>query len=548
MRGPLLPRRHFLGAAAGLCGLACAPDPDPVPAIVELVGPDPARGHRLRDPALREGPLAATEDIGVVIIGAGAAGLAAAWRLARAGFDDYVILELEDALGGTARSGALPRSEHPMGAHYLPAPHPECRALEALLEDLGLLLGRDAAGRAEYLPSAQVAAPEERHFLGHRWFEGLYPGHGEDPAEAAAHARWQDYLHDLDRRRGADGRRLFRLPVARSSADLRGLDRLTMADHLDRLGLRSWRLRWAIDYGCRDDFGCTIGQVSAFAGLHYHLARGLDDHRPILTWPGGNGRLLRSIAERVAPGERLRLATAAVAIDPDAGEVTTLRLADGERRRLRARAILWAAPRFILPRLLPPGRDPLPPGALTYAPWLVASVEVTRPPRGLGAPLAWDNVPIEGPSLGYVVATHTDPLTDARPDAVLTYYEPLPADDRAALDARRRELLAADAPALAARVRAGLEAMHPGIAPTIRRMAITRWGHAMIRPIPGLLFGDDLARARAPIGRLRPCATDTAGLPLFEEAFYAALTAAEAALADLGRQGPSLLDDAPLPT
>ncbi|MEZ4448898.1 MAG: FAD-dependent oxidoreductase [Nannocystaceae bacterium] len=538
-----LRRREFLGAAAAGLGLACGrPEVASDPPVIELVGPDPARGHRLRDRGFASGSIAATEDVGVVIVGAGAAGMAAAWRLARAGFDDFVVLELEDGIGGTARSGAFSRSAYPMGAHYLPAPHPECAALEALLEDLGILLGRDAAGRPDYLPSAQVSAPEERHFVDHRWFEGLYPGEGEGREEAEAWARWRDHLRALDRR-GVDGRRLFRLPVARSSVELRDLDRVTMRGYLDGLGLTGWRLRWMIDYACRDDYGCTIDQTSAFAGLHYSLARGLDEHRPILTAPGGNGRLIDAIAGRVDLGARLRVGVAALEVDPDAGEVVTVRIADGERRRLRARSILWAAPRFILPRVLPPGRDPLPSGALRYTPWLVASVEVDRRPRGLGAPLSWDNVPIDGPSLGYVVATHGEDAAETRPGAVLTYYEPLTAADAEGLAAARRELLAADADALAARVRAGLEPMHPGIGPTIRRMAITRWGHAMIRPTPGLLFGEALALARAPIGVVRPCATDTAGLPLFEEAFYAGLGAAEAALAAVGRSEPSMIED-----
>jgi hypothetical protein len=57
----------------------------------------------------------------------------------------------------------------------------------------------------------------------------------------------------------------------------------------------------------------------------------------------------------------------------------------------------------------------------------------------------------------------------------------------------------------------------------------------MIRPVPGLLFGGALERARAPIGCVRACATDVGGLPLFEEAFYAALEAADWALARVGR-------------
>ena len=40
-----------------------------------------------------------------MIVGAGAAGLSAAWKLARSGLPDVVVLELEDHPGGTAAWG-----------------------------------------------------------------------------------------------------------------------------------------------------------------------------------------------------------------------------------------------------------------------------------------------------------------------------------------------------------------------------------------------------------------------------------------------------------
>ncbi|MDP9022585.1 MAG: NAD(P)-binding protein [Actinomycetota bacterium] len=40
----------------------------------------------------------------VVIIGAGPTGLAAGWRLRERGYDDFVILEATDTVGGLARS------------------------------------------------------------------------------------------------------------------------------------------------------------------------------------------------------------------------------------------------------------------------------------------------------------------------------------------------------------------------------------------------------------------------------------------------------------
>ena len=544
-----LSRRALLGATATAAAAACAPPPAPLTS--SFVGQDPAVAHRLRDASFPTAPVSKDISTRIAIVGGGVAGLAAAWRLRRAGLAEVHLVELEPEIGGTARGGLLPRSPHPLGAHYLPSPHPDCRALELLLADLGILLGRDPHGRAEYTPSAVVAAPTERHQIGLLWDEGLYPARDETPDEAAQWTRWRDHLRALDGRRGADGRRLFTLPIARSSAELRHLDRVPFSRHLDDLGLTSPRLRWAVDYACRDDYGCTAAQLSAFAGLHHYLARGLEDthDRHTLTWPEGNARLIRGMAERAALADNLLTATAVTAIDPDSGTLTLHSVDTGATSRLHAAQILWAAPRFVLPRVLPPGRDPLPPGALTYAPWLVASVELRTRPRGVGAPLAWDNVPVvpsgTGPipeaSLGYVLATHNEPDT-RRPGAVITYYEPLPGDDPATLSAQRTRLLTGDLDHWTAHVRTALTAMHPGIDNEIAHMAISRWGHAMIRPVPGLLFGGPLDLARAPIGRVRPCAADTAGLPLFEEAFYSGILAAEAALTELGLLDPSIVE------
>ncbi|MBK7828202.1 NAD(P)-binding protein [Nannocystis sp.] len=342
----------------------------------------------------------------MAIVGGGVAGLSAAWRLRKAGLRDFYLVELEPELGGTARGGLLPRSPHPLGAHYLPSPHPECAALELLLTELGLIIGRDHHGRAEYLPSAIVSAPSERHQVGLLWHEGLYPDRDETPDEAAQWARWREHLLALDARRGADGRRLFRLPVDLSSADLRHLDSISLARYLDDLGLNSWRLRWAVDYATRDDYGCTAAQTSAFAGLHHFLARGLEDNRDghTLTAPDGNARLIRGLATLVglahlgeasdhlsrgtavtALDDHLSLGTAVTAIDPDAGTLELHNFSTKLRTRLHADAILWAAPRFVLPHVLPPGRDPLAANTLSYAPgWSPASS--CAPAREASAP------------------------------------------------------------------------------------------------------------------------------------------------------------------
>jgi phytoene dehydrogenase-like protein len=505
----------------------------------QFTGQSPARGHLLRSAALLDSPISARERVGVVIVGGGVAGFSAAWRLAKAGFDDFVLLELEPEVGGTARSGSLPRSLHPMGAHYLPTPPRECVELLDLLRDLGVVVGQRHDGTPEFRSTDICAGPSERHFFKGTWHPGLYPSDGETPDEAAQWERFWDLLHELDGARDGGGELLFRLPARRSAGRLRDLDRISMAAWLDERELSSWRLRWYVDYACRDDYGCSVEQTSAFAALHHFLARGLEQTRDgaLLTWAGGNGELISALQTRLGLAARLRRDHLVYAIDPASGHVRAHDLVGETTIELSAQAVLWAAPRFLLGHVLPRGVDPLEPAALTYAPWLVANLELDRRPSGVGEMLAWDNVPIiEDPrarNLGYVVATHQESRDRAHePGAVITYYEPLVADDLAIARAR---LLAGDARSLGEQVLRSLEHMHPGIRRWLGALHVHRWGHAMIRPVPGLLFGDALERARVPIGCVRACATDVGGLPLFEEAFYSAIEAADWALDRLGR-------------
>jgi len=70
-----------------------------------------------------------------------------------------------------------------------------------------------------------------------------------------------------------------------------------------------------IDYGCRDDYGLTIDQTSAWAGLFYFCSRVTRpgaEARPLMTWPEGNGRLVSHLYEKVKSKVRLGLAAAEI--------------------------------------------------------------------------------------------------------------------------------------------------------------------------------------------------------------------------------------------
>jgi len=138
------------GVALAGAGAAAALRPAPIPAG-ELAGADFARGHRLR-----QGGFPAPsrhEEAQVVIAGGGVAGLAAAWRLYEAGFADFRLLELEDHVGGNARSGRNQVSAFPLGAHYLPVPNREAGALRHMLRQFGMITSRFCGRKQLHNPS-----------------------------------------------------------------------------------------------------------------------------------------------------------------------------------------------------------------------------------------------------------------------------------------------------------------------------------------------------------------------------------------------------------
>src|SRR6266704_113086 len=170
-----------------------------------IVGGSHRRGHRLRE-GFRPRP-ESVEDVGVAILGAGVSGLSAAWAFERAGFRDYVVLELEDVPGGTARSGANAVTPYPWGAHYVPVPSPHNRPLVARLEEVRAVAGRDAKGQPVYAENVLCREPEERVYFRGRWYEGLFPRAGASAPDLAQFHAFEDDMKRWSRWRDARGRR-----------------------------------------------------------------------------------------------------------------------------------------------------------------------------------------------------------------------------------------------------------------------------------------------------------------------------------------------------
>lgn len=540
-------RREFLASCAALGVAACTgrKATPPLPPGI-LSGSGFARGHQLRPEQKNTLPPKPDEirRIPVLIVGGGIAGLSAGWRLQRAGFNDFLIADLEDRVGGNSRYSENAISRYPLGAHYLPLPGPEARAVRAMLADFGILQGDPQALHPTYDERYLCATPQERLFRRGAWQEGLLPA-PTDATEQKKIAEFQRRIDHLRQQRDSQGRRAFAIPMEYSSRDpaLLALDRITFATWLRREGLECPALRWYLDYASRDDFGTGIDAVSAWAGLHYFCCRDGEAQNAsndiVLTAPEGNGWLVRRLEERLQ--SNLQCGSIATALHPQKQDITVDLWQPEKQHRLRIEAeqVIWAAPLFILAHAWPDAPDTVRRAAqsFNYAPWLVANLSLNEHPRTrTGAPLAWDNVLFEGQGLGYVVATHQQ--IRVRPAAtVITYYHAFGNPDSRTT---RQQLLARPREYWVHEIFNELAIAHPELREITTQFDIFRHGHAMIRPLPGLLWSAQSPRqalcdeARWGWGRLQLAHADLSGMSLFEEANYRGVKAAERVLGALG--------------
>lgn len=465
-------------------------------------------GHQLRDRVPFAAPRA-TRRTPILIVGGGIAGLSAAWRLLKRGVTDFIVLEMEGVAGGNARSGENDVAGYPWGAHYVPVPGRSAGLVRELFTDLGVFDGR------EWDERHLVHAPRERLFIHGRWQDGLEPAVGPTMRDRSQFNRFEGRITELRE----SGR--FTIPSATGLAGdpAPAEDRLSMAAWLDREGLDSPWLRWQVDYACRDDYGALATDVSAWAGLSYFAGREAEEEGP-LTWPEGNGWIVKRLLERVAP----RVVTGQV--------VYRVEKRDNRYRVLTpdaawdADAIIMATPLLVATRIV----EGVSPASIAYSPWFTANLTLDRWPAEKQGEPAWDNVLYDSDSLGYVVATHQQ-LKRYIPRTVWTYYHAL-AHDRP--DRARRWLLDQTWEHLKTQILGDLSRAHPDIERCVSRMDIFRIGHAMVRPTVGFL--SDPVRRALQVGspRLRYAHSDLSGLPLFEEAQYRGVAAADAVMRDLG--------------
>jgi NAD(P)-binding Rossmann-like domain len=513
-----------------------------------FIGPDFASGHRLH--ARQSSPdKTVSRQAKIVILGAGIAGLGAAWSLSKQGVSDFVVLELEGQAGGNSRGHRINNMACPMGAHYLPVPlNPQGKAdasgeglepVRQVLSDLGLMDLRSGRWQVSAAGERHLChSPQERLFFKGAWHEGLLP------TADLADATLQQYQRFSTLIKGFQSRGGFHMPMGVAADPALPSTQLNERLALDGLSFKAWlaqqslddpQLHWYLDYCCRDDYGAGLASVSAWAGVHYFASRH-GFHSPgdpardessasngIFTWPQGNGWLSEKIA--VGLGDKIHTERLAVRVEARDRIIRVSATHGDITEQWDCEHCVMALPLFISQRLLQ-GADhdsntlaalALLSAQVEHSSWIVANAYLDRELRDRGgAAPAWDNVVYGGQGLGYVNASHQS-LAQSSGATVLTYYEALGAGRET-----RKRLLDRPWESWLTSITQEFNTAHPDFSERLRQLDIARFGHAMAVPKPGW-HSEPLRKARAHLvkggDRLSFAHSDLAGYSVFEEAF-----------------------------
>lgn len=542
-------RRRFL---AGLAAAGSAPAWAWVPALAwgqdapQFSGDDPALGHRfLSQPAEILGAREAEahpERYDVIIVGGGVAGLAAAYQLRKR---EVLLLERAPQTGGVSQSENWQGIEYAIGAAYIIDPDPDSadpqeQANFRLLEELGLRrrgedlardrsLGRRLGGEAEHcvfstrrvVPQAEVYTPDNRRFFERVLESDNYPAVppvDDALVQALDRVSFKQFLHDAALQKELYGRKLGRIsPLGRE----------------------------AIEYYCHGAFATTAAETSAYHGLNFFAA----EFGATLVYPGGNAFIASRIAARIAP-QRMRVGSWVLRVEREGGLYGVTAWQDGKLHRYRTRSVIFAAPLFLAPAIIPglPDVQRRAIATLRYRSYVVANVLLRRRVDEIVADAAlresYELTRVHGIDVDQVPAREISTrkvFSDAvwadfaagrhASRAVLTVYRPYP------YASGRRELLARGFDQIEAELRREVLA---GFGPhglrkeDIAGVRLSRWGHPMLVARPGQLADGTLKAAAQAQPGLYFAHTDAQGAPAFENAMAGARAAVAAVTAYLG--------------
>lgn len=504
----------------------------------KILGPNRELGHRIRDNLKSDlganVQLPVSEKVKTLILGAGVSGLSAGYYLYKSGFEDFKIIELENDSGGNSRSGLNSIGSYPWGAHYLPQPGEEAILVRKFLEENQVIVGKDKNGKPIYDEKYLCFDPEERIFYQGRWNEGLYPTGSLGSPSAVEEERFKKLIRNWRSKIGRDGKKAFSIPVDLSSKDpeILKLDKINFFEYIKEQGFETKELFWFLDYSVRDDFGGSMDTISAWIGLHYFCSRPVDENGEdltLLTWPEGNGFLVEKLRTPI----RSKIVTKTLVEKVKESNLQNarfeVRVYDAnlkEQKIIFCDSIVYALPSFTRKYILDEKTGIT--NGLIYSPWITANLSVDKVPTGKGMPPCWDNVIYQSPSLGYIVSTHQD-LRASREESVLTYYRAFGEKDTVNV---RKSMMRTSWSDWKESIFSDLKKAHPDIEKRVQSLDVMTYAHAMIRPVPNLIWGGQREKLSLSYSNLHFAHSDLSGISIFEEALLRGYNAANKILGE----------------
>lgn len=459
-----------------------------------------------------------------LIVGGGISGLSACRALNKNNENDYLLLEMENHLGGNSSNGQNKFSRFPLGAHYLPLPNKENTEIIDFLTECGICQGTDEKGEP-ILDEYQMTFPQqERLFYKNSWQNDIVPQRGISQEAQKELQRFFKLMNEFRLKKDSQGKYWFAIPVHDSSREdeVLKLEKILFKDWLKEQGYHSEKLLWVLDYSCRDDFGLGIDYVSTWAGIHYFAGRKNNWSKrykdQVFTWPEGNARLAHHFS-KYTEGKNLSGHLVFDVMINDKVEVLNFDNTHKKTKKIIADKVLFASPQFVNERIFNNRKA----ASFQYVPWLLTTITLKNEFGG-DEELAWDNVIYGSSSLGYIFDQHQN-INQIMGEKVITYYKSFSTND---CRKARKRLYSMKEEELKTLVLDDLKKAHPMMEDFILEMQFHKIGHAMIAPVPNQIFGEATKKAKEPIdGKIFFAHSDLSGISIFEEAFYQGMRTAQ---------------------
>lgn len=458
---------------------------------------DHSAGHLIMESS--QWPVSLKLETETVIVGGGLSGLAAARTIRD---EDFLLFELSDRIGGTSASTDFEGISFCQGAHYDLA-YPDYYGEEVLgfLEELQII---------QFEPWKKMWSFKDRQHIIPSYRRQQCYAHGairgdvipEGYQKETFYKILSDYLGEM------------KLPTRLIAEEYRYLDEISFFQFLsDKMEFDSAFER-QISYHMLDDYGGTMRQVSALAGIHYFMCRpyytaSVDLFSP----PNGNDYFVEKILSTLAI-EKIKTnhLVKSIVKTNNGFEVEVLDVINKKLIHVSCDKLIYAGQKHALKYIFPEEASLF---ENSYAPWMVINMVTNTQPGNYGF---WQNEYLGDREdfLGFIDSSvqSRESMDNKR---VFSAYYCLKPESREHLITipNNREFIANEA------LNAIEEVLNKKI--DVNAAFINVMGHAMAIPKPGYLFND--ANTKSSSGIVY-AGVDNGRLPLLFEALDSGIAAA----------------------